>query len=338
MSLVAYASSDDDSQSEKEDEISTEASLPKKREPVKISIPSLKEFQEEDKPDPIVKPKPKGGSGLFSILPPPKNSSTFSKPGFTPYVFSKKKESKPTPQKRKQITPTVLNKTQKLERTEEIENSVDEIDDDSSEKMDFFSLNTETTSGDTFLKKYEIELNENFVVPTLNTDSSISQESSIKVTTSENYPVSHSASSASWNENYGFSETSVPETSSSTIDWSSLEMRNASGPSESDGSPDLLKDEQFMKLKGRKEMENINIIDVSADDQLTGKDQWIMQSLTEETYRPLKRRHDMPTSQQKRKHQITYLAYQAKERELDLKNQWALNNRTRRETQAKYGF
>lgn len=41
---------------------------------------------------------------------------------------------------------------------------------------------------------------------------------------------------------------------------------------------------------------------------------------------------------QKKKHQITYLAAQAKAREVDLKNQWAQNKSTKRQTQAKYGF
>ncbi|MGH0175133.1 UNVERIFIED_CONTAM: hypothetical protein FKN15_069323 [Acipenser sinensis] len=47
---------------------------------------------------------------------------------------------------------------------------------------------------------------------------------------------------------------------------------------------------------------------------------------------------DQPTGQQRRKHQITYLIHQAKERELELKNSWAENKLTRRQTQAKYGF
>lgn len=47
---------------------------------------------------------------------------------------------------------------------------------------------------------------------------------------------------------------------------------------------------------------------------------------------------DQPTGQQRRKHQITYLIHQAKERELELKNNWAENKLTRRQTQAKYGF
>ncbi|NXD44913.1 PRCC protein, partial [Copsychus sechellarum] len=47
---------------------------------------------------------------------------------------------------------------------------------------------------------------------------------------------------------------------------------------------------------------------------------------------------DQPTGQQRRKHQITYLIHQAKERELELKNTWSENKLSRRQTQAKYGF
>lgn len=40
----------------------------------------------------------------------------------------------------------------------------------------------------------------------------------------------------------------------------------------------------------------------------------------------------------KRKHQITFLVSQAKSRELQLKNQWAQNRQTKKQTQMKYGF
>ena len=51
-----------------------------------------------------------------------------------------------------------------------------------------------------------------------------------------------------------------------------------------------------------------------------------------------KKKGDQPTGQQRRKHQITYLIHQAKERELELKNTWSENKLSRRQTQAKYGF
>lgn len=49
-------------------------------------------------------------------------------------------------------------------------------------------------------------------------------------------------------------------------------------------------------------------------------------------------RSDEPTSEHRRRHQITYLAYQAKQNEQQLKNQWAMTRMTRKQTQAKYGF
>ena len=45
-----------------------------------------------------------------------------------------------------------------------------------------------------------------------------------------------------------------------------------------------------------------------------------------------------PTKGQKRKHNIMYLAFQSKSMENDLKEQFATNRKTKRETQAKYGI
>lgn len=65
-------------------------------------------------------------------------------------------------------------------------------------------------------------------------------------------------------------------------------------------------------MQGRRhKVENVDIIDVNGAELLTDKNQWLMKSLTEEsTHRPSRKKHDMPTQQQKRKHQITYLAFQ----------------------------
>lgn len=46
----------------------------------------------------------------------------------------------------------------------------------------------------------------------------------------------------------------------------------------------------------------------------------------------------MPSSQAKRKHQITYLAYQAKQNEIKLKNEWAKNRATKSQAKSRYGF
>ncbi|NWQ83439.1 PRCC protein, partial [Columbina picui] len=100
--------------------------------------------------------------------------------------------------------------------------------------------------------------------------------------------------------------------------------------------------EEFKRLQGKRNRgrEEINFVDIKGDDQLSGAQQWLTKSLTEEkTMKSFsKRKGDQPTGQQRRKHQITYLIHQAKERELELKNTWSENKLSRRQTQAKYGF
>ncbi|NWY07721.1 PRCC protein, partial [Nothoprocta ornata] len=104
----------------------------------------------------------------------------------------------------------------------------------------------------------------------------------------------------------------------------------------------FLDDEAFKRLQGKRNRgrEEINFVDIKGDDQLSGAQQWLTKSLTEEkTMKSFsKRKGDQPTGQQRRKHQITYLIHQAKERELELKNTWSENKLSRRQTQAKYGF
>ncbi|XP_033109378.1 proline-rich protein PRCC-like [Anneissia japonica] len=103
-------------------------------------------------------------------------------------------------------------------------------------------------------------------------------------------------------------------------------------------------DEQLRRFLGKnRNKDDINMISINADDQTAGSNsrEALLKSISEEkqpmTYSK-KKNSDLPSSQQRRKHQITYLAFQAKERELALKNQWSQNRMTRKQTQAKYGF
>ncbi|KAL1116150.1 hypothetical protein AAG570_005645 [Ranatra chinensis] len=85
----------------------------------------------------------------------------------------------------------------------------------------------------------------------------------------------------------------------------------------------------------------VEVIDVDQSSLVADPKEWLTKELSrEQTVKSHRRnRKDTePTSQQRRKHQITYLAFQAKEQELELKNQWANNRMTRKQTQAKYGF
>ncbi len=71
---------------------------------------------------------------------------------------------------------------------------------------------------------------------------------------------------------------------------------------------------QFLKLQGKKgrREEMVNIVDVHADDQKSTVD--LMKHMTEEKEMRSfsKKGKDMPSSQQRRKHQITYLAFQVR--------------------------
>ncbi|XP_049607453.1 proline-rich protein PRCC [Syngnathus scovelli] len=112
---------------------------------------------------------------------------------------------------------------------------------------------------------------------------------------------------------------------------------------EEPGNSAMFDDEAFMRLQGKRNRgkEEVKFLEIKGDDQLSGHQQWLTKSMSEEkqTHGSFsKKRGGMPTGQQRRKHQITYLIHQAKERELELKNTWAENRMTRRQTQAKYGF
>ncbi|XP_062820858.1 proline-rich protein PRCC isoform X1 [Anolis carolinensis] len=112
--------------------------------------------------------------------------------------------------------------------------------------------------------------------------------------------------------------------------------------SSSSSSSSFMDDEAFKRLQGKRNRgrEEINFVEIKGDDQLSGAQQWLTKSLTEEQNMKSfsKKKGEQPTGQQRRKHQITYLIHQAKERELELKNTWAENKLSRRQTQAKYGF
>ncbi|XP_052652284.1 proline-rich protein PRCC [Harpia harpyja] len=121
------------------------------------------------------------------------------------------------------------------------------------------------------------------------------------------------------------------------------EMEPAQAPlQEMSTDSSFIDDEAFKRLQGKRNRgrEEINFVDIKGDDQLSGAQQWLTKSLTEEkTMKSFsKKKGDQPTGQQRRKHQITYLIHQAKERELELKNTWSENKLSRRQTQAKYGF
>lgn len=93
-----------------------------------------------------------------------------------------------------------------------------------------------------------------------------------------------------------------------------------------------------VKRKDR-EIGEANIIEINGEDIKPDEREWLVKALTEEpVQRPISMQSCGINSQSKKKHQITYLAHQAKAMELELKNQWSQNRMARKQTQSKYGF
>lgn len=93
-----------------------------------------------------------------------------------------------------------------------------------------------------------------------------------------------------------------------------------------------------IKRKDR-EINKANIIEINGEDIKPDEREWLVKALTEEpVHRPISMQNCGVNSQSKKKHQITYLAHQAKAMELELKNQWSLNRMSRKQTKSKYGF
>ncbi|KAH9529834.1 hypothetical protein DERF_003695 [Dermatophagoides farinae] len=84
--------------------------------------------------------------------------------------------------------------------------------------------------------------------------------------------------------------------------------------------------------------ENIKIIDVNLNQHLSENKDWLKNISLEKDIVDEALEAKAPNSTAKRKNQITFLAYQAKKRELELKNQWAQNRLSKSQTRAKYGF
>ena len=90
----------------------------------------------------------------------------------------------------------------------------------------------------------------------------------------------------------------------------------------------------------RARKEQINFIELSHEEVLPNRGEWLRNHLQQETeYQP---RGLVDTAEPgtgtRKKHQITYLAYQAKANEAELQAMWAANRQSRRATQSKYGF
>lgn len=290
----------------------------KPKQLVKITIPSLKELKtdEDDEAEEVQRKKFKPssvGSGLLGMLPKPQNL-IIKQAGrqLTPSIINRKVANKLPP--KAAVKPV-------------ISSSKEGKDSDDEEVTDFFSLDSsppKTSLTESSLEHSMVNQTMNIAAPIVDYNyPSLSADYFYNKNAETNYydPMQRDFSGE---VNQKLEEPTQIGT-----------FEDAAGSS---GLPlDILNDERFLRLKGRTK-EEVNFIEINGSDQMPKPEDWLKSISEEQTHRPAHKKGQMPNAQSRRKHQITYLAYQAKERELELKNQWAMNRLTKKQTQAKYGF
>ncbi|XP_055322395.1 proline-rich protein PRCC [Sitodiplosis mosellana] len=292
---------------------------PGARQPVKITIPSLADLGDDAPKGKLVSvgPNPSKPNSLLGMLPPPKFHAGFGKPKEKPDSSTSSISTKPSITKTTSLVPhTVANRMKeaatkpKPKSTATVVkksslglnyNNSDDSDNDDDEGGDFFSLNTE--------------------------------EKLPEVSASEiNAMVAKKATQmAKFSKNLHETEQNVMEVDEYAGQASSSHVSHR----------DEINIEALIGARAakRSRKEDIQFIDISQD-QVTSNEEWQRSQLQGETqYQPTGRLvTGDPGAGTKKKHQITYLAYQAKANEAELQAMWATNRQSRRQTQSKYGF
>lgn len=348
----------------------------KKRDgPVRIGIPALKDLhkslaeeeEEDDRPRPLV-PTSRTGSGLFALLPQPQNKTTRRPLDTTapetgeerrpPNIFNIHKEGdgveatttssnlRPQGVRTSGLVPHVLAKpgvsskaavktapaaaAQKKVAAAAV--AVTPADDSDSDEEDLLGVN----SGAYFpVPELPKAGSSSGINPTLAASSSSSYVYGMRRPPPAILPPSATVggSSASYvslsvADDYGPATAPYPPTAASAAAVYGGELL-------------VDNDEAITRLAGkaakRKEFkEDFAIIDVHEDDMKADPRVWLTKAMTEEMA-PMPNRKG-PKGLVKSRHQITYLAHQAKERDWELKQEWAQARENRRASANKYGF
>lgn len=322
----------------------------KRSEPVKIAVPELKAASSDSEDEePLRKKTTSQGGGLSSLLPQPKHLSVKeTKRPLVPHTLTKRptpttasKLPKPASQGVSGTSPSpsaikAAAKSKALQFARQMA-ADEEGSDEELAPENYFSL-PESSSEPPAVPYPEPHL----FTPSLNPPSSVED-------TPLNFgPNAESQEKPVWTgsdyqNDYQLQQDQKPNTEDYYSEGLYQQHNTEGTDQEETEACTLFNDEAFRRLQGKQNRgkEEIKFLEIKGDDQLSGNQQWMMKGMTAEA-EPRKsfskKRGDQPTGQQRRKHQITYLIHQAKERELELKNNWADNKLTRRQTQAKYGF
>lgn len=289
------------------------------RQPVKITIPSLSELgPAEVAPNGktfSLGPKPQKSSGLLNVLPPPKFNGIFGKPkekqGSTTTTTTSTTDRAPITKTTSLIPHSVSKKQAAAKAKSPAEkksiglnhNNSDDSDNEDDECGDFFSLNT------------EVKLPE---VSAAEIDAMVAKKAN---------------KMAEFSRNLNEVEKCTPEVQ----EFAHVSTSNVHHDRDEINIEALI----GARAAKRSRKEDIQFIDISQDQVTFSHDEWSRNQLQSETqFQPTGRLNvgEGPGTGTKKKHQITYLAHQAKANEAELQAMWATNRQSRRQTQSKYGF
>ncbi|XP_054005978.1 proline-rich protein PRCC [Hylaeus anthracinus] len=345
----------------KEIELKSEKATKKDRAPVRITVPSLSDFkdveEENEKKSNKIKVSSKG-TKLFALLPPPRGSEIKSINNLIPNVISKT-VAKTNQMKLQANKDTKTSETNKVTKPETRKISIGINYDSNSEDEDDMITSSGTSCTTDFFALAETEnISNPPILDSLPSNSHLEKKSSNFDTSMENDSnTGGSTLSIAVNEacTNGSQKTLVSTVMNLPKEEILLKNKAEVGPKlpvpeqeyniDTEGNV-AFDDKAIEYLCGRrgikrknKEIEEANIIEINGEDIKPDEREWLVKALTEEpVQRPVSMQGGGVNSQSKKKHQITYLAHQAKAMEMELKNQWAQNRMTRKQTQSKYGF
>ncbi|CAL1688333.1 unnamed protein product [Lasius platythorax] len=327
---------------------------PAKKQRVKISVPSLSEFKDveeerEEKPARIIQPSQKG-CGLFAILGLPKQE-TASKL-LIPQIV--KNAAARTNIQQPEITRksgTSQNDSKMKQSTLDKSYNESSFDDEEDASVDFFGLDTSKNISDNSVSALlDLELSSDDLIY----KSSTKETSLIKhIDHTTHNPSSINSDNLTNAQSSNSSKTLTSNVINLPKEEILLKNKAEVGPKlpvpeqeyNVDMQGNVAFDEKAIEYlcgkRGtkRKDINEAEIIEINGEDIKPDKREWLVKALTEEpVQRPVSMQSCGINSQSKKKHQITYLAHQAKAMELELKNQWSENRMARKQTKSKYGF
>lgn len=320
---------------------------PVKKQTIRIAVPSLSEFKDieeenEKRPTQIVQPSQKG-CGLFALLVPPKKEKTSNKILIPQTV--KNAAAKSNVQQSTLLSGTAIESQKDNSQTRRLamDKSCEAFSDDEEDAAtDFFGLTaSKSTSNDSAMQLVDSNIEETtFIEHT---------EDRIQNPSSSNLEILTSKKSDNSSKTLTSNVINLPK------EEILLKNKTEIGPKlpvpeqeyNVDMKGNIAFDEKAIEYlcgkrgvkRKEKEIDEESIIEINGEDIKPDEREWLVKALTEEpVHRPVSMQNCGINSQSKKKHQITYLAHQAKAMELELKNQWSQNRMARKQAKSKYGF